>query len=104
MIRRPPRSTLFPYTTLFRSERVGDLVVGHPDDVAQEQRHLEVDGQVLDGAPDGVDRLDPLEGRVQNLELREVVERDVRARTALHRAQLVEYAVLRHLEHPGREA
>src|SRR2546427_7818688 len=27
MIRRPPRSTLFPYTTLFRS-RVGELVVG----------------------------------------------------------------------------
>src|SRR3712207_8424457 len=27
MIRRPPRSTLFPYTTLFRS-RVGDLRVG----------------------------------------------------------------------------
>src|SRR2546430_9978974 len=24
MIRRPPRSTLFPYTTLFRSERVVD--------------------------------------------------------------------------------
>src|SRR2546426_3198319 len=23
MIRRPPRSTLFPYTTLFRSERTG---------------------------------------------------------------------------------
>src|SRR2546427_10927730 len=23
MIRRPPRSTLFPYTTLFRSHRVG---------------------------------------------------------------------------------
>src|SRR2546427_10334444 len=28
MIRRPPRSTLFPYTTLFRSDRV---VVLHPD-------------------------------------------------------------------------
>src|SRR3712207_8197917 len=27
MIRRPPRSTLFPYTTLFRSEL--DSVVGH---------------------------------------------------------------------------
>src|SRR3712207_8347768 len=27
MIRRPPRSTLFPYTTLFRSERA----VGSPD-------------------------------------------------------------------------
>src|ERR1022692_2542206 len=25
MIRRPPRSTLFPYTTLFRSEDFGDL-------------------------------------------------------------------------------
>src|SRR3712207_7612991 len=25
MIRRPPRSTLFPYTTLFRSDRDGDL-------------------------------------------------------------------------------
>src|SRR5437588_6509527 len=24
MIRRPPRSTLFPYTTLFRSSRAGD--------------------------------------------------------------------------------
>src|SRR5688572_32502363 len=25
MIRRPPRSTLFPYTTLFRSVRFGDV-------------------------------------------------------------------------------
>src|SRR3712207_8344458 len=25
MIRRPPRSTLFPYTTLFRSPRAGEL-------------------------------------------------------------------------------
>src|SRR2546430_7948336 len=28
MIRRPPRSTLFPYTTLFRSERGGAIYVG----------------------------------------------------------------------------
>src|SRR2546422_7216029 len=27
MIRRPPRSTLFPYTTLFRSRRRGDEAV-----------------------------------------------------------------------------
>src|SRR3712207_7366637 len=27
MIRRPPRSTLFPYTTLFRSLRLSDLRV-----------------------------------------------------------------------------
>src|SRR5690349_23454252 len=25
MIRRPPSSTLFPYTTLFRSDRLGDV-------------------------------------------------------------------------------
>src|SRR5256885_3677931 len=33
MIRRPPRSTLFPYTTLFRSrscDEFEDLVVGNP--------------------------------------------------------------------------
>src|SRR2546425_13298153 len=29
MIRRPPRSTLFPYTTLFRSDRRPDLGVLH---------------------------------------------------------------------------
>src|SRR2546422_6643616 len=28
MIRRPPRSTLFPYTTLFRSRRIGEPL-GH---------------------------------------------------------------------------
>src|SRR3712207_9230493 len=27
MIRRPPRSTLFPYTTLFRSDRVVDRLL-----------------------------------------------------------------------------
>src|SRR3712207_8930344 len=34
MIRRPPRSTLFPYTTLFRSRRPGD----EPRRAAREQR------------------------------------------------------------------
>src|SRR5437588_6606373 len=35
MIRRPPRSTLFPYTTLFRSRRPGESHRGRPghDDV-----------------------------------------------------------------------
>src|SRR5258708_13710045 len=36
MIRRPPRSTLFPYTTLFRS--VGTLYVQDEDDVTV--RHM----------------------------------------------------------------
>src|SRR5258705_8849177 len=30
MIRRPPRSTLFPYTTLFRSVRTGRLATACP--------------------------------------------------------------------------
>src|SRR2546426_5036148 len=29
MIRRPPRSTLFPYTTLFRSGHDGHIEIGH---------------------------------------------------------------------------
>src|SRR3712207_9202415 len=37
MIRRPPRSTLFPYTTLFRS--VGEVVAaeGNGDDAAEDE-------------------------------------------------------------------
>src|SRR3989449_4839630 len=41
MIRRPPRSTLFPYTTLFRSrlpDDVGDLDVGLSGDLAGDER------------------------------------------------------------------
>src|SRR3712207_8368337 len=34
MIRRPPRSTLFPYTTLFRSDREDQ----HRDDARRERR------------------------------------------------------------------
>src|SRR5260370_15149940 len=40
MIRRPPRSTLFPYTTLFRSVLAAD----QPPAVAE---HLELGGQQL---------------------------------------------------------
>src|SRR5437868_12115630 len=48
MIRLPPRSTLFPYTTLFRSDRVGDgprrpLVVG--ERLLRQQHVLAVVGQ-----------------------------------------------------------
>src|SRR2546430_4523730 len=32
MIRRPPRSTLFPYTTLFRSSRLATGLNRHPTD------------------------------------------------------------------------
>src|SRR3712207_6908276 len=35
MIRRPPRSTLFPYTTLFRSDLVGGQVWVQDPDAAE---------------------------------------------------------------------
>src|SRR5256885_8492633 len=41
MIRRPPRSTLFPYTTLFRSERTGaDRAARHGFHRTEGQPHL----------------------------------------------------------------
>src|SRR5258705_3841684 len=42
MIRRPPRSTLFPYTTLFRSE----IVVVTPAQIQGRQLVVEIDGNV----------------------------------------------------------
>src|SRR3712207_7561573 len=66
MIRRPPRSTLFPYTTLFRSEDVLDLdLAGDGDAVVRDRRSAEllVEDDVaalgaerdLDGVGDRVD-------------------------------------------------
>src|SRR3712207_8684169 len=49
MIRRPPRSTHFPYTTLFRSahgDRAGD---GHPLALAEGELVGRPVGEVLDG-------------------------------------------------------
>src|SRR3712207_9060067 len=35
MIRRPPRSTLFPYTTLFRSPKVEEVITAFKDFVGE---------------------------------------------------------------------
>src|SRR3712207_7848405 len=43
MIRRPPRSTLFPYTTLFRSQPLRQLIGDH-------RRHVEPVGGEVAGA------------------------------------------------------
>src|SRR3712207_7112940 len=40
MIRRPPRSTLFPYTTLFRSDLAIEAFDRHPVRDAQASEHL----------------------------------------------------------------
>src|SRR3712207_7849011 len=53
MIRRPPRSTLFPYTTLFRSrgglvageQHLVEIFVGHVDLVAEGPIRAEVEGE-----------------------------------------------------------
>src|SRR3712207_7461076 len=59
MIRRPPRSTLFPYTTLFRSERGRERKprVGQPIHECQRQRHVTEDADDRgDGRGPCVDR------------------------------------------------
>src|SRR3712207_9371201 len=60
MIRRPPRSTLFPYTTLFRSaaDAVGDRVM----DLLDERRPAV--GEVVDDheLPQGTGPVEPLHG------------------------------------------
>src|SRR3712207_6918846 len=49
MIRRPPRSTLFPYTTLFRSDNAGDHLPGRALGVGildtEDERAAETTGQ-----------------------------------------------------------
>src|SRR2546422_5826251 len=46
MIRRPPRSTLFPYTTLFRSD---EITVGRGDPLAPERHVVPAREQAPDG-------------------------------------------------------
>src|SRR2546430_4762862 len=58
MIRRPPRSTLFPYTTLFRSravergvEHVGDAQAGLVEDRGAPQLLVDLPDAVLRDVP-----------------------------------------------------
>src|SRR5256885_9528786 len=54
MIRRPPRSTLFPYTTLFRSQRLHPLAPELVPIAVEEDVVLLLDGRGLEQL--GVDR------------------------------------------------
>src|SRR5690349_23519913 len=63
MIRRPPRSTLFPYTTLFRSrevEQVGNEPVEPPRLVADRREQL---GAVALGQPRSEEHTSELQSR-----------------------------------------
>src|SRR3712207_5422827 len=72
MIRRPPRSTLFPYTTLFRS------VVGGPVlDERPELRQLDALGAVADGL-----LVRPPRRRYASAEVEEILFRNVDAEGA----------------------
>src|SRR3712207_7482298 len=51
MIRRPPRSTLFPYTTLFRSHGEGGALRGVPEDIADQR--IDDGRKVILGEGDG---------------------------------------------------
>src|SRR5256885_12921540 len=89
MIRRPPRSTLFPYTTLFRSLESIDMRPQHHLRVLQDRldqrQHVErVGGAGLVEQLDGVDEIDR----------QRVIEREDRKSTRLNSSHLViSYAV-----------
>src|SRR2546430_1983151 len=81
MIRRPPRSTLFPYTTLFRSAREdvdgcisvlgprvdGEMGLGNDDDAADAEGVELVEDDVDDGGLGSLRRLD--QGFLHRLEV-----------------------------------
>src|SRR3712207_7137285 len=82
MIRRPPRSTLFPYTTLFRSQAGGEGTVEPLEVVAEAARvALEV-GRVV-----GVDAAELVLDRVAHGNERQGVEPHVR-RSEEHTSEL----------------
>src|SRR3712207_7493811 len=73
MIRRPPRSTLFPYTTLFRSPPTADpdvvlVVLDAPPGAAEEGGVEVLEDVVLDGGVDVVDDDDVVDGLVRSEE------------------------------------
>src|SRR3712207_9251418 len=62
MIRRPPRSTLFPYTTLFRSHLVGLVDEDRPTPLERRHHVLVVDDLLADVDRGAVDLQGALDG------------------------------------------
>src|SRR3712207_8577876 len=84
MIRRPPRSTLFPYTTLFRSEarHLERARVEGPEAFAPVLREL----RALVGEKHAADVLDGPDGRAQVV--RDGVAEGVQLRSEEHTSEL----------------
>src|SRR3712207_7064115 len=84
MIRRPPRSTLFPYTTLFRSHRV--------QPVAELRREHALDGLLVFAHPRRAPEADGLLGHVRRARVGGHDEDDVaevhRLRSEEHTSEL----------------
>src|SRR2546426_11168718 len=108
MIRRPPRSTLFPYTTLFRSLEVGGLervlverlreAATDPDGRQVLRVHLEP-GHRRELRPEILDDLvgrRPLVARLEPHEDATGVRHDVDGRGADRRHDLVDVGLLQH--------
>src|SRR2546427_11772255 len=91
MIRRPPRSTLFPYTTLFRSPHCGDIAHGSRN-VASGGEIQVVDEGVSPGDASPHDRNIAREDQRSELEAR--VEYDALAGTVPSRVEVDDEAVL----------
>src|SRR3989441_13200250 len=75
MIRRPPRSTLFPYTTLFRSQGGGTPITGAGDFLAMYNRFTGVE----------------LGGRTVGLVALGAIGREVAARLVAFKARVLAY-------------
>src|SRR5258708_15597748 len=64
MIRRPPRSTLFPYTTLFRSHDLGPRIgTGSPDRAGADRIKTEADIAGRGGEAFALDVFGDVDGR-----------------------------------------
>src|ERR1035441_5032498 len=116
MIRRPPRSTLFPYTTLFRSVREAQSHLAEALDDGLERSHLargEVDCPALnlrellvDGHAVGAQRGDTgaaLLDQAPDANLKELVKVAARDRQELGPFKQRSRSVLGQLEHPRVE-
>src|SRR3712207_8247333 len=88
MIRRPPRSTLFPYTTLFRSRHIG-VDLEHPQD-----RPVLVGAPQRDVAGEDIAVLDHLVERIEGVAVGQLARDLDRKSTRLNSSHAnISYAV-----------
>src|SRR3712207_7442045 len=102
MIRRPPRSTLFPYTTLFRSEVRSYLSIRGVDLLLPHARNGEIkvprDGDHRGGTRAGIDADHRSEEHTSELQSRQyLVCRLLLEKKNPKREDIATYSVLQHL-------